>query len=79
MVGLRLSLEGEMLKPEPVDVARLGGFSLGLLMLAVVSTGPGYNDVPGTGVSYQVGGSWVACPCIGSIACPSGDVPCRDL
>ena len=51
MAGFRLSLEGEMLEPEPVDVAGLGGFSLGLLMLAVVSTGPGYNDVPGPGVS----------------------------
>ena len=68
-----------MLKPEPVDVARLEGFSLGLLMLAVMGTGTGYNDVPGPGVSYQVEGSWVACPCIGSIACSSGDVPCEDL
>ena len=79
MAGFQLSLEGEMLEPEPVGVTGLGGFSLGLLVLVVVGTGPGYNDVPGPGVSYQVGGSWVACPCIGSIACPSGDVPCKGL
>ena len=48
-------------------------------MLAVVSTGPAYNDIPDPGVPYQDGGPWVACPHIGSIACPSDNGPCEDL